>query len=223
MKRLIQRHSGDDSQASQALADIALNTLGLILIVLLIYMLLFQQASQQLAQAESTPSTSNATIEGQLRETQSLREQVEQLKEREKQRSRDSQDSGLWQFRIHVTGLVDHDGQTESADWNIIYFVHLAVAGHQVSGTLFGVREDHEQDDVNSASHADILGTMVDGSMEIELAFTGQASGASERLILTKRGEEYVGALHSGRTKPGAVNYSGPARGSRLQSSVFAY
>lgn len=207
----------ETSTASDAMADIALNTLGLTLIVLMVFMMQFRSQSRNLVE---TKTNSDSVLLAQ--ENKRLKKQVLKLEEQISKQVQQAHDSGLWQMELHVTGWVGHDGQVEHKNQHIIYFVHLQIEEDRISGTLFGVREDEHNNESNSASHAKVVGTANHNLWTLEFQFTGTGQGASEKMILTKQGSQLVGELQSGRTKPGTVNYSGKVVGKRLENSVFA-
>ena len=201
------RRDRDVGSASDALADIALNMLGLVLIVLLVYILMFQQTTAKLAAATQNVQSASATY------TPVMDQPAE---------AKTEQSSDLWRFRIVVDGLVDDSGRRTPANFTVEYFVHLDIKGNSATGMLFGVKEDQKDGRASSASHAKIDGDLQGPRANLELHFTGYASGASERLIVTRMGDAWIGRLESGKCIPGANNYSGEAVGTRLDESVFA-
>ena len=255
MARPIARET-EDAQASEALADIALNTLGLILMVLFVYILLFQNKSQALARSQAAAhgasqveSPDLATLEqqahSQRQEVLRLNQKVEQLqresdaalqaaakadaakvaalKAAAEATAKSNQEiaSDLWCFQVNVRRLVAGPGQSAPCDFQIEYFVHLIIKGRQVRGTLFGIKELDRKSEGASATHAHIVGTNENGHLELELQFTGAATGGSEKLIVDRKGEEYIGRLVSGRNKSGYQNYEGNVVGKKLTDSVF--
>ena len=70
------RLSPHDSQHSDALADIALNTLGLVLIVMLIYILMFRQTTQRIAHAAQTSESRLLGLEQVAAENEELKKQL---------------------------------------------------------------------------------------------------------------------------------------------------
>lgn len=211
--------SNDSSQASEALADIALNSLGLILIVLMSYMLTFHQATSELMAMQEAATPEGAAQK--VQENRQLKQQVKALEKELESTSKQDEVSGLWRFRIHVAKLVGSNARVESADFVVDYFVWLRIKGNSVHGTLFGVKE-HTEVPLNSGSYAEITGTYRDGILTAELAYP--RSLGAEVLRATRQGEKWVGDLSSGFVQAGAGyrNYAGKAQGTRLNESVFA-
>lgn len=224
MERSYNQRSQDHSQAGDALADIALNTLGLILIVLLIFVVLFSKATAQGELSGTNPdaATATAALQALQQENQDLTEKVAALSRDSQQWKEEDKSAGLWRFRIAVDGFVDHNDTTKAADFTIEYFVHLDIHGNQVRGTLFGVKEDSGSNNMGSATHANIKGTIENGQMQIELLFTGAATGGSEILQVRLQDNQFNGKLVSGKHKTGYQNYTGMATGTRLDGSAFA-
>jgi hypothetical protein len=212
-------HGGEDSHASDLLADISLNSLGLVLIVLLVYMILFHQTTSAVLMAQQTKTQAEPAGRS-LEENRQLKQQVQDLQDRLRTRTQEDGISGLWSFQIHVTELVDHNGRAEPADFVVDYFVWLDIKGESVRGSLFGVKE-HDQT-MGSASHANITGVCRGDDLKLELAFTGVAQGGTEVFVVKKQGDRFVGELRNGKGKVGHWNYRGPAIGSPLTESVFS-
>jgi hypothetical protein len=70
------RPSPNDTQHSDALADIALNTLGLVLIVMLIYILMFRQTTQKIAHAAQASESRLLDLEEVATENADLKKQL---------------------------------------------------------------------------------------------------------------------------------------------------
>ncbi|MEZ6152474.1 MAG: hypothetical protein R3C09_20430 [Pirellulaceae bacterium] len=92
-----------------------------------------------------------------------------------------------------------------------------------VSGTLFGVHENDQDQDGTSSSRARISGTLGnDGRLSIELFFTGKAAGGSEIIVAELKDRRFVGQLKSGSHKSGFRNYVGPTVGIPLDDNAIA-
>jgi len=213
-----------ESDSSDLLADIALSTLGIVMIIMLVYMLKHRDIADARFPLRTSDSLQMTSEEVQaLRDrNQQLDQQVRQLNDELKQSLENQQLSGLWRFRTQLSGLVDSFGQVTPADWTVDYYMHLDVNGADVSGTLFGVRENDTEHDGTSATRAKISGKLgLDGRMAIELFFTGQATGGSEIIVADLKDRRFIGQLKSGSHKPGYRNYVGQTIGMPLANSTF--
>lgn len=76
MRRETNRGTSDSSQSSDALADIALNSLGLILIVMLVYILLFQDTTRKVVNAAEVQAKELRELRGVASENEQLRAEV---------------------------------------------------------------------------------------------------------------------------------------------------
>ena len=213
------RHSissdNQSSESAEALADIALNSFGMVMIILLVCILALQQSIASPASSDTTKVSSL-----QPSEQQDLKDQLAELQDQLEQNKQDSGLAGLWSFRIHVEKLVGYGNSMEPADFDIEYFIWLDVDGDKLNGSLFGVKESPGA--MGSMSHATITGTRNGSHYEIVLHFNGAANGGTEVLRVEKVGERFLGRLDSGKTMPGYRNYTGQAIGSRLNKSVFS-
>ncbi len=223
MERSYSHRSQEQTQSSDALADIALNSLGLILIVLLVFVVLFSKATQSVQSQEATTVSANAIAGYQVvkEENRKLKRELDELALATENSKEGEKTSDLWRFRIAVDRFVDHRDASHPAELQIEYFVHLDMHGTQVRGTLFGVKEDPDSNENGSATHAKVSGTLEGGNMKIELFFTGAALGGSEILQVKLQGDQFTGELLSGKHKYGYQNYTGKATGTRLVGSVF--
>lgn len=213
------------AETSEALADVALNSFGLILILLFAYLLLFRQAAATVT-AESSPEpvaanlTPGSDTAEARQEVQRLQAQVQRLENELVDERLQQETQGLWRFRIQVSELVDHREQRETVSFTVDYFLYFRVDRGRVQGALFGVRE-LDRNSRGSSSHANIVGRLEGSHLEMELNFTGVAEGGSEILSVERSGAGWIGRLTSGRRKAGYHNYTGQAFGTRLNESVF--
>lgn len=223
MERSHTHRSEEHGTANEALADIALNSLGLILIVLFILILSKTTQINQSHGATTISPTAVANIEIVRDENRRLKREIGEMKlAAKKGLEQDENVSGLWRFRIAVNRFIDHRDVGHPAELQIEYFMHLDTKGSQVRGTLFGVKEDPDSNEQGSATHAIVSGTLEGGNMKIELFFTGAALGGSEILEVMLEGDRLIGKLLSGKHKYGYQNYAGAAEGTRLVGSVFS-
>lgn len=87
------RISQHDTQHSDALADIALNTLGLILIVMLIYVLLFRQTTRKIAAAAQASESRARNLQKIANEKQGLEQELEGLRSTASRYAKEQTDS----------------------------------------------------------------------------------------------------------------------------------
>ncbi len=216
--------SEDNGNSNDALADIALNSLGLILIVLLTFIIVFTKATPSVTSLGATEvsSTTLADFQSVKDENRKLKHELGDMALAMKELKQDEKISGLWRFRIAVNRFIDHRDVSHPAKLQIEYFMHLDMHGNQVRGTLFGVKEDSDSSEQGSATHARVSGTINDGDMKVELFFTGAALGGSEILEVKLEQDRFMGKLLSGKHKYGYQNYTGTAEGTRLDGSVFS-